>query len=60
MMMRMATFFIQIADPQLGTFQMNKDWREELVLLRQAVEHANRLKPRFLLISGDLVNAFSR
>ena len=27
-------------------------------MLRLAVQHVNRLRPRFLLISGDLINAF--
>ena len=27
-------------------------------MLRLAIQHVNRLKPRFLLISGDLTNAW--
>ncbi len=27
-------------------------------MLRLAIQHINRLKPRFLLVSGDLINAF--
>lgn len=50
--------FIQLADPQLGMLHWDKGWSEEAAMLRLAVQHVNRLKPRFLLISGDLVNAF--
>ena len=50
--------FIQLADPQIGMFKMDADWAEELTMLRIAVHHVNRLKPRFLLVSGDLTNAW--
>ena len=50
--------FIQLADPQIGMFKMDKDWAEELTMLRIAVHHVNRLKPKFLLVSGDLTNAW--
>jgi 3',5'-cyclic AMP phosphodiesterase CpdA len=33
-------------------------WTEELTMLRVAIQHVNRLRPKFLLISGDLINAF--
>jgi len=52
--------FMQIADPQLGMLHWNKSWSEELSLLRMAVQHANRLKPRFLFVSGDLINMYPR
>ena len=47
-----------VADPQIGMFKMDSDWAEELTMLRMAVQHVNRLKPRFLLVSGDLTNAW--
>lgn len=50
--------FVQLADPQLGMLHGDADWTEELTMLRLAVQHTNRLRPRFLLISGDLINAF--
>ena len=50
--------FVQLADPQIGMFQMDRDWAEEMTMLRMAVAHVNRLKPRFLLVSGDLTNAW--
>ena len=50
--------FVQLADPQLGMLHADADWTEELTMLRLAIQHCNRLRPRFLLISGDLINAF--
>lgn len=50
--------FVQLADPQFGMLHFDKSWKEEEAMLRLAVQHVNRLKPRFLLISGDLSNAF--
>eukprot|EP00747_Dinoflagellata_sp_TGD_P168254 gnl/TRDRNA2_/TRDRNA2_194200_c0_seq1.p1 gnl/TRDRNA2_/TRDRNA2_194200_c0~~gnl/TRDRNA2_/TRDRNA2_194200_c0_seq1.p1 ORF type:complete len:389 (-),score=80.93 gnl/TRDRNA2_/TRDRNA2_194200_c0_seq1:15-1181(-) len=50
--------FVQLADPQIGMFHGNASWEEELDMIRLAVQHVNRLKPRFVLISGDLQNAF--
>eukprot|EP00316_Scyphosphaera_apsteinii_P012134 CAMPEP_0119305612 /NCGR_PEP_ID=MMETSP1333-20130426/6572_1 /TAXON_ID=418940 /ORGANISM="Scyphosphaera apsteinii, Strain RCC1455" /LENGTH=418 /DNA_ID=CAMNT_0007308751 /DNA_START=157 /DNA_END=1413 /DNA_ORIENTATION=- len=56
--------FIQLADPQLGMFRKcsgsscEKSWAEELHTLKLAVQHANRLRPRFVLISGDLADAY--
>lgn len=50
--------FVQLADPQFGMLHRDQGWLEEESMLRLAVQHVNRLKPRFLLISGDLINAF--
>jgi len=50
--------FIQLADPQLGMLHWDAQWTEELTMLRVAIQHVNRLRPKFLLISGDLINAF--
>ncbi len=49
-------FFIQMADPQFGMFADNKDVEKEAALLNQAIEHANRLRPAFVVICGDLIN----
>uniref|UniRef100_A0A7S0LGX2 Calcineurin-like phosphoesterase domain-containing protein n=1 Tax=Coccolithus braarudii TaxID=221442 RepID=A0A7S0LGX2_9EUKA len=51
-------FFIQLADPQIGMLHMDKSWAEEAAMLGEAVRLVNKLKPRFLLISGDLTNAY--
>ena len=44
--------------PQIGMFGMDRDWVEEMAMLRMAIAHVNRLQPRFLLVSGDLTNAW--
>ena len=50
--------FMQLADPQLGMLHLGQSWAEELNMLKLAIQHANRLKPRFLLISGDLTDTW--
>lgn len=35
--------FVQLADPQLGMLHFDRDWTEELTMLRLAVQHVNRL-----------------
>lgn len=49
-------FFIQITDPQFGMFENNNGFEKETVLYKKAVKEINRLKPDFVLITGDLVN----
>jgi len=49
-------FFLQFSDPQFGMFAENKDFRQETVNLDMAIATANRLKPAFVVITGDLVN----
>lgn len=49
-------FFVQLADPQLGMFNENKDFQQETANLEMAVATVNRLKPAFVVVSGDLVN----
>lgn len=50
-------FFIQIADPQFGFFTNNKDgFEKETELYEKAVLEINRLKPDFVIITGDLVH----
>jgi 3',5'-cyclic AMP phosphodiesterase CpdA len=49
-------FFIQMADPQLGFFNANKDFEKETVLFEKAIVNANRLRPEFVVICGDLIN----
>lgn len=50
-------FFIQIADTQLGMTSGSKDMTAEIENFNRAVEHINRLKPAFVIISGDMINA---
>lgn len=50
-------FFVQIADTQLGFTTQNKDLGPDIANFEKAVENINRLKPAFVVISGDLTNA---
>lgn len=50
-------FFVQLTDPQMGFTNSNKDVLPEIEHLTKAVEHINRLKPAFVLISGDMTHA---
>jgi serine/threonine-protein phosphatase CPPED1 len=47
-------FFIVLADPQFGF--MPKEPEKELRQSRDAVKHISRLKPRFVIILGDITN----
>ena len=49
--------FIQIADTQLGMTNGNHDMVPEIENFNKAVDHINRLKPAFVIISGDLINS---
>jgi 3',5'-cyclic AMP phosphodiesterase CpdA len=49
-------FFIQIADTQFGMMESNASWEKEADLFSRAVKQINRLKPRFVIMSGDMVN----
>lgn len=62
------TFFIQMADPQLGMSEsplwlalFGATWNDDAFqvdakLFERAIAHANELKPEFVIICGDLVN----
>ena len=52
--------FVQMADTQLGMLHDNKskDNKEETEMITLAVHHINQIKPRFVVVCGDLVNAF--
>ena len=49
--------FAQLADTQFGMFRRDESWAEEQALAQAAVRHINRLKPKFVVVCGDLVNA---
>ena len=49
-------FFIQMSDPQMGMFSDNRDFVQDAANFEFAVAAVNRLKPAFLIITGDLVN----
>ena len=49
-------FFIQLADPQFGAFTGDRDFAQETANYEFAVANINRLKPKFVVICGDLIN----
>jgi 3',5'-cyclic AMP phosphodiesterase CpdA len=49
-------FFIQLSDPQFGMFTDNRDFAQETANFELAVATVNRLRPAFVVITGDLVN----
>ena len=49
-------FFIQLSDPQLGMFTDNRDFVQDAANFEFAVAAVNRLRPAFVVITGDLVN----
>ncbi|TWU15640.1 Calcineurin-like phosphoesterase superfamily domain protein [Allorhodopirellula heiligendammensis] len=50
-------FFMQLADTQYGMFTGNEGFEQEAALAQRTVEHINRLRPRFVIVCGDLTNA---
>ncbi len=53
---RQGFFFIQLSDPQFGFFAGDTDFAQETANLEFAIATANRLRPAFVVITGDLVN----
>jgi 3',5'-cyclic AMP phosphodiesterase CpdA len=49
-------FFIQLADPQFGMYAKDADFAQETANFEFAIATVNRLKPAFVVVSGDLVN----
>ena len=49
-------FFIQLSDPQLGFFEEDRGFKKESENLARAVAHINRLRPAFVVVTGDLIN----
>lgn len=51
--------FVHLSDPQFGMFgaiEKHDSFEKETVLMQKAVDAVNRLKPKYVLITGDLVN----
>jgi serine/threonine-protein phosphatase CPPED1 len=51
-----AFFFVQLSDPQFGMYTADKGFAQETDNFEFAVATINRLKPAFVVITGDLVN----
>jgi 3',5'-cyclic AMP phosphodiesterase CpdA len=49
-------FFIQLSDPQFGMFTDNTNFAQETANFEFAVATVNRLRPAFVIVTGDLVN----
>ncbi|GAB1359343.1 metallophosphoesterase [Porphyromonadaceae bacterium] len=49
-------FFIQISDPQFGMIERNKGFSNETDLVERSIAAINRLKPDFVVVTGDMVN----
>lgn len=49
-------YFIQITDPQFGMFTNNDGFDKETELYEKAVDNINKLKPEFVVITGDFVH----
>ncbi|HKW30829.1 MAG TPA: metallophosphoesterase [Verrucomicrobiae bacterium] len=49
-------FFIQLTDPQFGMFADNTNFAQETANVEFAVSTINRLRPAFVVVTGDLVN----
>jgi 3',5'-cyclic AMP phosphodiesterase CpdA len=49
-------YFIQLSDPQLGMFTDNRDFAQDAANFEFAVTAVNRLRPAFVVITGDLVH----
>lgn len=49
-------FFIQLSDPQIGMFSENREFAQDAANFEFAVNAVNRLRPAFVVVTGDLVN----
>lgn len=49
-------FFIQLTDPQFGMFEKNEEFVKETLLYEKAVAEVNRLRPDFVVITGDFTH----
>src|SRR6476646_8388734 len=48
--------FIQMSDPQFGMYAGNKSFEHETANFEFAIAAANRLHPKFVVVTGDLIN----
>jgi hypothetical protein len=49
-------FFVQMSDPQFGMYTDNQDFAQETANFEFAIANINRLRPAFVVVTGDLVN----
>ncbi len=48
--------FIQMSDPQFGMYSKDQNFTHETANFEFAIATANRLKPAFVVVTGDLIN----
>ena len=48
--------FIQMSDPQFGMFRKDTSFEYETAHFEKAISESNRLKPTFVVVTGDLIN----
>jgi serine/threonine-protein phosphatase CPPED1 len=51
-----AQTFVHLTDPQFGMYASNAGFAQETANLQFAVAAVNRIKPAFVIVTGDLVN----
>src|ERR1043165_9970699 len=51
-----AQTFIQMSDPQFGMYSKDVNFTHETANFEFAIAAANRLKPAFVVVTGDLIN----
>lgn len=51
---------IQMSDPQFGMYSKDTNFEHETVNFEFAIATANRLKPAFVVITGDLIKKTDR
>lgn len=49
-------FFAIMSDPQFGMYAKDQNFTQETANFEFAIANANRLRPKFLVVTGDLVN----
>ena len=49
-------FWVHASDPQFGMYTANKDFTQETANWEFVIANVNRLKPAFLVVTGDLTN----
>ncbi|KAF4649820.1 Serine/threonine-protein phosphatase cpped1 [Perkinsus olseni] len=47
-----------MADTQLGMYRADEEWSEEVEMASRSISYINRLKPKFVVVCGDLINAW--
>ena len=48
--------FLQMSDPQFGMYTENKSFEHETANFEFAIAAANRIHPKFVVVTGDLIN----